>query len=167
MYSEFLGRLFSKRFSIEKIIVVVLSIIFAIFSFVFFFNIADRTPATRDDFDDLHEKLLQVENNPEEFMKHKGKITIYDNKIIYEIENDQCQVKATYSLDYELTKYIKKDKATPTLIVVIICFVISVLTIAVAGTAIFILIFIFESLAIGIILLVRKIKTSKGDGKVE
>ncbi len=161
MYSEFLGRLFSKHFSIEKIIVVVLSVIFAIFSFIFFFNITDRIPATKADFDDLHEKLLQVENNPEEFMKHKGKITIYDNKIIYEIENDQCQAEATYSRDYELKEYIKRDKATSTLIAIIICFIISVLTIAVAGTAIFILILVFESLAIGIILLVRKIKTSK------
>jgi len=158
MYGSFLYRMFNKNFSIERICIYVISIIIAIFAFVYFFNITDRIPATEEDFEELHQTLLQVQNNPEEFMKHKGTISIYDDKIRYEIENDQCKVEAKYTLDYELIEYIKKDKASPTLVTIIICGMIAVLFIALSSFILFLLILIVESIVIGIILLVKKIK---------
>ena len=158
MYNRLLYRLVDKRNSPERIIILTISIIIAIIVGVYVFINLDRTPATPEDYEELHEQLLMVENNPEEFMKHKGKITIYNDEIIYEIENKECELKGKYTLDYQLIDYSQKDKAASWFWTIICVVGMGIIFWFISAIVIWFVIFVVESIVITGILLVRKIK---------
>ena len=90
-------------------------------------------------------------------MKHKGKITIHDDEIIYEIENKKCEMTGTYTLDYHLIDYSQKDKAASLFLAIIICVGIGVIVLFISHLILFFIIFIVESIAIGIIYTFRRL----------
>jgi len=158
MYNRLLYRLIDKRNSPERIIILTISIIVAIAVGVFVFIKLDRTPAIPEDYEELHRQLLMVENNPEEFMKHKGQISIYDDEIIYEIENKECEMKGRYTLDYQLIDYTPKDKAASWFWTIFCVVGMGIIFWFISAIVIWFIIFVVESIVITIILLVRKIK---------
>ena len=148
MYRRFTNRLFGKRNSPEGMIILIVSIISAIVVGIICFTKVDRVPATSEDFDELHEQLLIVQNNPSEFLKHKGNITIYDDQIVYEIENRKCEMKGIYTLDYHLIDYSQKDKTASLFLAIIICIGVGIVILFISHLVLFVIIFIGESLLI-------------------
>ena len=157
MYRRFTNRLFGKRNSPEGMIILIVSIISAIVVGIICFTKVDRVPATSEDFDELHEQLLIVQNNPSEFLKHKGNITIYDDQIVYEIENRKCEMKGIYTLDYHLIDYSQKDKTASLFLAIIICIGVGIVILFISHLVLFVIIFIGESLVIGTIYVYKKL----------
>ena len=156
MYRRFLDRLFRKQKSVEKIIIYLISIMAAIVVAGIAYPKIDIVPATTEDYEELHEQLLMVEDNPEEFMKHKGKITVYEGKIVYEIENDECEMTGTYSRDHKLMEYSQEDKSISLFVAVLGCIILGLFVFLASFISLYVAIFIVESLIIGIIYVFKR-----------
>jgi len=158
MHDRFMERIFLNLKSVEWKAIWVVSIICTIVLAVIFFNQLDNVPASPEDFEELHEKLLMVQEKPEEFMKNKGKISITDNEIEYEIENDECKIKGKYTLDYKLIGYTQEDNSKPLSSNIFVSIMFGLVVMCLSCICTFLLVFVGESIVIGIILLVRKLK---------
>lgn len=86
-------------------------IIVAITIAVLMFFVIDTTPATLEDYEPLVKRAQYVQDNPITILEENGEIHVYDGKIVLEIENNQCKIKATYDTNLELQEIEKRDKA--------------------------------------------------------
>lgn len=159
MYYNFIERMnFSKYNSAEKIICCILCFIIAIVSLIWTFNNIDRVPATPGDFEELYEQLLAVQENPDELIKNEGTIIIYNDNIIYDIENNECKMTGKYTRDFKLIEYSQKDKACSLFVSILLTIVFAVIAFMASFMGLYIIIFIGESITIEIILLVKKLR---------
>lgn len=131
MIGKLIKRIMDNHKTPEKIVVFIISGIVAIIVSVFLFNNLDRIPATSEDFEELHEQIKMIQDNPEEILNHNGKITVSDDKITYEIENKECKMIGEYTRDYKLLQTTKVDNAISIYVAILIC--------AAVGTLVFLL----------------------------
>ena len=159
MYYDFLERMnFAKRKSVEKIVCFALCIILSTVFSVWFFCIIDRTPATFEDYEELHTRIVAISENPDELLNNKGNISIYDDTIVYDIENKECKMTAKYTRDYKLIEYSQADKSSSLIAAILFSVILFCISFAVFLFASYVIVFVGESITIGIILLVKKIK---------
>ena len=77
----------------------------------------DITPATYDDYTQLNEKLLALQENPSSLLKQEGILEVSEDGIYYTVENSQCKMTGEYDLDYKLINTFQEDKYTPGILV--------------------------------------------------
>lgn len=73
----------------------------------------DITPATPEDYEPLVSRALLVEEYPIKMLEQNGNIRIVDDKISLEIENEECEIVATYNRNFKFLGVEKKDKSHP------------------------------------------------------
>ena len=153
MYRKFLNRMhFSKCNSFEKIFCYVVSIIGAVVLTIILCKDLDTTSATFEDYNQLHEQIIKVEENPNIMLEQKGEIHIYDDKIIYKVENDECSMEGTFSRDFKLIETSQEDKAGSSFHVFLFGFCMIALLYLILFGCTYVIIFIVESLVILIVL---------------
>lgn len=160
MYKKFEDRMnwYTKRFSIEKFLSVLLGFVSAILFCIFIWSSFDLTPATVDDYAELYKKLESAQGKPEYFFRDDGEIKISDGIITCEISNRECKMIGRYNQDFELIETIKTDTSFSIfkcVIVIIVGFCLAGLG---AGGFVYLVIGLIEFIVIPIKELVLKIK---------
>ncbi len=110
----------------EWVGMVIFSILVAIAAAVLVIVSSDLTPATPKDYNELYSRLLSVEGNKEDFFNGTGTIRILEDKIIYEIENDECKMTGDFNKDLELINYSQSDKKVSLALLIIVTIFIAV-----------------------------------------
>lgn len=103
--------------SISLIISLIVGLVFS----VFYYHSVDKIPATFDDFAQLNEKLVAVENDHSLILEEDAVITIKNGTIEYTVENQQCEMTGKYDSEYRLIEKQQKDKYTHFLTANLIC----------------------------------------------
>ena len=160
LVSDFFERMtLGKRMSPEKITIVVVSIILAIWCVVFAWIDFDRVPAVPEDYKSLYERLEYVQGKPEEFVTQKGTVTINEDTISYTIENEECEMTGVYNRDYELISSSQKDKAISTGYAIMVSVVLFFFVYVGCNVVLYITIFIVELI---VVFIIEKIQDLKG-----
>jgi len=159
-FNKTLDRVTEER-SPEKIVCIILAVIFAFICAVTAYEATDKTPATFDDYVPLNSRLVAVQDDATKMLEGDGTITIKNGITEYTVENDQCSMTGKYDSDYKLIAKNQKDKSMNFLVAnvaVLFMFIIfSVITFFLLMIAVYIILFI----AIIIISLVKKCKKAK------
>ena len=158
MYDRLLQRMNpdNNEWSPEKIVTLTISLILAILAVVFIWPKIDRVPATNEDYKSLYNYLETIQGKPEEFFNKEGNISVKEDAIHYEIENDECKMTGVYNKDFQLITTLEEDKATATYKLVLGLAVLFFLIFFVCLFSIFIAIGVIEIFIIAIILQIKR-----------
>lgn len=147
-YSNVWARLFKAGFSVEKLIIFVIAIICGIASVVFMYRYVDVTPATFEDYAVLNNRLEEIQGKPEEFLKENAEISVYNGKITYKIQSDECKMTGTYNENLELVKTSSEDKSSSVFRAVIGLICVCGLAAALGGVVLYLVVFLGEVIVI-------------------
>lgn len=95
----------------EKIVAGVLAFLIAICLSIDVYGSYNFTPATKEDYKPLQEKVSAVQENSLDFFSTPAKIVVGINEISYTVENDKCEMTGFFNHDLQLVRVTQKDKA--------------------------------------------------------
>jgi len=149
----------------EKIISIILAIIFAFVMAATAYIATDITPATFDDYVPLNEKLVSVQEEPTSLLKGDGVITISNGVINYTVENNECKMTGTYDQDYKLIQKSQKDKSMNNLVANLAAFTIFIIIAVLSYVTLYFAIFVVLIIANIIINWYKKQKSKRASKK--
>lgn len=148
----------NRTFSWEKLACVLFGFIIGISFSVWAWQNTDKTPATPEDYAELHARLEALQTNPYDFFKNDGDIKVSDGIITYEVSNDECKMTGKFNQDFKLIETTQVDKSPSTfklICFIIICFIFLAF---IAGGLLNLIIIVVEHIVITIIVVTKKIK---------
>ena len=95
---------------IEKLVILILAVMFGLYAAISITAQTDTTPATFDDYYSLNEKLVALQEDHSLALKEEGTLVVTDENIRYTVENDQCKMTGIYTHDYKLVGKEQTDK---------------------------------------------------------
>lgn len=110
---RFFTRLFSRfsKLPIEEKFAYISGFIVGITIFLYFFCTTDMISATTLDYKELHQKIDQINQNPEYIFNHECNVTVSSRKITVYLENEECEITATFNKNFDLISIAEEDKA--------------------------------------------------------
>lgn len=162
MFENFIYRIaYGTGSSPEKILCLIIAIVFSIASVGLIWPKLDMEPATPEDFKQLYEYLNSIQGKPENFLNRKGDITIEDDRIVYKIENEQCKMTGVFDKDYKLIYTSEEDKYIELFKAIISTIFVAVFVFLICMVTTYVVIAIIEFLIICSLMLIKKIFTFK------
>lgn len=99
------------KLTIEDKIAYIAALMVAVATLFSFFSTTDMIAATTLDYRELHQKIDEINQNPEAIFNHECKVTVSSRNIIVYLENEECKVTATFNKNIDLISIDQEDKA--------------------------------------------------------
>ncbi len=145
----------------EKIVCIILAIIFAFIVAASAYEGVDKTQATFDDYVPLNSRLVAVQDDATKMLEGDGTITIKNGITEYTVENDQCSMTGKYDSDYKLIAKTQKDKSMNFLVANVAALLMFIVFGVLSFFALMLAVFVVLFVANIIISLVKKYKKLK------
>lgn len=122
-----------KKMEIEDKIGFAIGLIIGIVIGVIVFVSSDKVPATEIDYKILENQMTAIQQNPDLLLKTNCNISINDNVITVDFENDECTMTVQYGQNFEVLSISKTDKYIFWLLAFGIAVVIGIFTYSIAS----------------------------------